>query len=150
MLVFGDHKYSAPAAAFKAKLLDRAERTKVNDLDGLRTLLIQSGQLEQAVADHRDESFHQSRSSRRKEAHRESADKDSASSRQLLPGSEVENRKNSISGQSLGEPLAHVMEATDYAATAFYRLWSQRGGVDVSTGLRVEEALKHFERSEER
>jgi hypothetical protein len=51
MLVFGDHRYQLHAESFRRQLLERAARTDSDDLDGLRTLLIQAGQLEQGVAD---------------------------------------------------------------------------------------------------
>src|SRR2546423_2157705 len=52
MLVFGDHSYKERGSIFAARLGNRARRTNAADLHDLRTLLIQAGQFEQAVADY--------------------------------------------------------------------------------------------------
>ncbi|HYG22857.1 MAG TPA: hypothetical protein VEH04_08750 [Verrucomicrobiae bacterium] len=51
MIVFGDPEFSRPARVVLMSLRAQVERSAANSLDDLRTLLIQAGQLEQAVED---------------------------------------------------------------------------------------------------
>jgi hypothetical protein len=52
MLVYGDPKFSQSLKSLLAAFHKRLENAKLDSLDNLRTLLIQAGQLEQAVADY--------------------------------------------------------------------------------------------------
>ncbi len=54
MLVYGDPQFQQQLHAFRKHLRKLGEATRSNDLDQLRTLLIQVGQCEQAVADSHD------------------------------------------------------------------------------------------------
>jgi hypothetical protein len=51
VIVYGDPQFKAPAGDVFACLRNRLRRVRADDLEALRPVLIQAGQLEQALAD---------------------------------------------------------------------------------------------------
>src|SRR5438045_1109769 len=52
MIVYGDPNFDEGLATFATSLLQRTLETRSDDVDALRAVLIQSGQIEQALEDH--------------------------------------------------------------------------------------------------